>query len=130
MIADPVLTLTNSGIINLQVNITDMPAIDDIDNDGDLDILVYNFAIGGFIRYHKNMSMEKTGTCNTLDYELVSRNWGFFEECECYYAFQTFGETCPPLSQGRIMHPGGKSLLLIDMDNGIGTGVETDRALR
>jgi hypothetical protein len=119
LIADPVLTLTASGLINLQVNITDMPSIDDIDGDGDLDILVYNFAIGGFIRHHQNLSVEKTGTWDLLDFELVSRNWGYFEECDCYamYAFEQLGETCEDVLSGRVMHPGGKSLLLIDMDN-------------
>ncbi len=118
LVADPVLTLGSSGMINLQVNITDVPAIDDVDGDGDLDVLVYNYAIGGFIRYHKNMSVERSGSCGLLDFELVSRNWGFFEECDCHvYAFEEFGETCGDLAQARVMHPGGKSLLLIDMDN-------------
>lgn len=116
--ADPLLTLSASGIINLQVNITDIPSIDDVDGDGDLDILVYNFAIGGFIRYHQNMSVEKTGKCGALDFELVNREWGYFEECICMlYAFEYYGESCSSLTSGRIMHPGGKSLLLLDMDN-------------
>jgi len=118
LIADPVLTLTSSGLINLQVNITDVPAIDDIDGDGDLDILVYNFALGGFIRHHQNMSVENTGSCGSIEYELVSREWGYFEECDCMlYAFLEYGESCEDFSSGRIMHAGGKSLLLIDMDN-------------
>ncbi len=118
LIADPVLTLTSSGLINLQVNITDVPAIDDVDGDGDLDILVYNFALGGFIRYHQNMSIENTGSCGSIEYELVNRQWGYFEECDCMlYAFLEYGESCQDFSSGRIMHAGGKSLLLIDMDN-------------
>ena len=119
LIADPVLTLTSSGVINLQVNITDIPSIDDVDGDGDLDVLVYNFALGGFIRYHQNMSIEKTGNCGEIDFELVSRNWGYFEECDCnkMYAFELLGESCEELLAGRVMHAGGKSLLLIDMDN-------------
>ncbi len=117
LIADPVLTLTPSGIINLQVNVTDIPGIRDLDGDGDLDILVYNFALGGYIRHHKNMSKEKTGACG-IEYELVTRSWGLFEECLCFlYAFLEEGETCDDLIGQRVMHPGGKSLLLIDMDN-------------
>jgi len=38
----PILTIGFSGNINLQVNGTDIPAIDDIDGDGDLDLFVAN----------------------------------------------------------------------------------------
>ncbi len=120
--SDPVYTLTNSGLLNLEVNYTDIPSIDDIDGDGDLDILVYNFALGKDIRFHKNMSMEDFGNPDSLDFKLVDQRWGQFEECNCdQFAFTTLGETCDNLQNGRTKHIGGKSLLLIDMN---GDGVQ------
>jgi hypothetical protein len=115
--ADPVLSEGSSGMINLVVNITDIPSIDDADGDGDLDVLVYNFALGGFIRYHRNMSVENYGDNRALDYRFETRTWGSFEECDCHlYAFTSLGESCTDFASGRRMHPGGKSILLIDMD--------------
>ena len=114
-IADPIYTLGSSGDINLQVNGTDIPGIADIDNDGDLDILVYNFSTGGHIRFHKNLSIETQGNCDTLRFQRVEWEWGAFEECECdYFAFE--GKTCEEVENGRLLHAGGKSMLLIDVD--------------
>jgi hypothetical protein len=107
-------TFSNDRFINLQVNVTDIPGIADEDNDGDLDIFVYNFATGGFIRFHKNLSMEMFGTCDSLYFELNDREWGAFEECDCEVVVFD-GETCPGIN-GRLEHAGGKSLLLFDFD--------------
>lgn len=115
-VANPIYTLGISGSdINLQVNGSDIPGIADIDNDGDLDILVYNFSVGGFIRYHKNLSMETQGNCDTLRFQRVESEWGNFEECECdYFAFNS--QTCEEVVKGRTMHAGGKSMLFLDVD--------------
>ncbi len=112
--ADPLLTNGFSGKINLIVNASDVPAITDIDSDGDVDILVYNFAIGGYIRYNKNLSMELFGNADSLEYEIHTRTWGEFAECSCNdFAFG--GATCNN-NGGRVTHAGGKALLAIDTD--------------
>ena len=114
-VADPLLTTGFSGKINLIANAADVPAISDIDSDGDYDILVYNFAIGGHIRYNKNLSMELFGHADSLEYEISTRTWGEFEECDCnLFAFN--GETCEGLANGKVMHAGGKALLAYDDD--------------
>ncbi|MCF6359850.1 MAG: T9SS type A sorting domain-containing protein [Cyclobacteriaceae bacterium] len=96
-----------SGQINLQVNSSDLPAITDVDNDGDLDILTFNFSIGGTIEFHKNLSVENSGACG-LEFNRVTRRYGDFEECTCdTYTFGT--DDCP--TTGRIAHSGGRAIL-------------------
>lgn len=65
--------------IPLYVSSVDIPAIDDIDGDGDLDILTFN-AQGTNIEYHKNLSIENNNTCDSLTYELRNKCWGFVKE--------------------------------------------------
>lgn len=111
----PLLTHWYNGSINLQVNGTDIPAIDDIDEDGDLDIIVAQFVGYGSMEFHKNMSMERTGRCDSLQLNWITTKWGNFEECDCgRYAFD--GKDCS-LSGGRTQHDAGKSLLTLDLNN-------------
>jgi hypothetical protein len=56
---------------------TDYIAIDDLDNDNDLDILTMNQA-GNKVNYFKNISIEKGFTNDTLIYELTDDCWGRF----------------------------------------------------
>ncbi|MEJ2004995.1 MAG: T9SS type A sorting domain-containing protein, partial [Cyclobacteriaceae bacterium] len=110
----PILTQGFNSLINLQLNATDIPAIDDIDNDGDTDILVFRFAGGSTVEWHRNFSIERTGSADSLQLERVTSAWGGFRECICgTFAFNN--EQCPPVS-GRPMHEGGKTLLTIDLD--------------
>jgi len=111
----PLLTKGFTSNVNLKVNESDIPAIDDIDGDGDLDILNVRFVGIGTIEWHKNLSIERTGTCDSLQLERVTQNYGGFEECSC--GKFAFGQTCASLPGGRTQHAGGKTLLTIDMDN-------------
>ena len=102
-----IFTEGGSGQVNLQVNSGDLPSINDIDGDGDLDILVFDFAVGGGVNLHKNMSVERTGQCD-MDLVFETDRYGDFEECTCEtYVFGK--EECP--SSGRLLHSGGKSIL-------------------
>ncbi|MFA5781224.1 MAG: T9SS type A sorting domain-containing protein [Bacteroidales bacterium] len=65
--------------VNLLVTQVDYPAIADIDNDGDLDILTF-FGLGSYIEFHQNMSKESYGNCDSLNYVLQDYCWGNFAE--------------------------------------------------
>ena len=116
LVADPIMTDGSSGVFNLPVNSSDIPGISDVDGDGDLDILVFDFAAGGTIEYHQNQSQETDGTCGNLAFRRVSRRWGGLEECTC--GVYAFGEPCSSAG-GRTAeaeHVGGKSIFLLDYD--------------
>lgn len=66
-------------IANLYVTQVDIPGIDDIDGDGDLDITTFSI-FGNYVEYHRNLSMEQYGTCDSLAYEVRNRCWGNFSE--------------------------------------------------
>ncbi|HZX75208.1 MAG TPA: VCBS repeat-containing protein, partial [Cyclobacteriaceae bacterium] len=106
--------------INLKVNQSDIPAIDDVDGDGDLDVLSLQFAsTDGMVEFHKNMSVENTGKCGPMQLQLNTKSWGSFTECECGQ-FALNGTTCDQLAGGRTEHVGGKALITIDFDhNGV-----------
>lgn len=71
----------------------DYPAIEDIDGDGDLDILAF-WIIGTYIHHHKNMSMELYGNCDSLDFRLNTQCWGYIREGDTSNAI-TMNASCP-----------------------------------
>ncbi|MCB2050483.1 MAG: T9SS type A sorting domain-containing protein, partial [Novosphingobium sp.] len=68
-----------SLVVNLYVSAVDLPAIEDVDGDGDLDLLTFSL-VGSLMEYHKNLSMELYGTCDSLKFELRNKCWGSFVE--------------------------------------------------
>lgn len=57
----------------------DFPAITDIDNDGDIDILSFDQG-GGYVNWYQNFSAENGYGADTLVFELVENCWGGFFE--------------------------------------------------
>lgn len=74
-----ILTDRGVGPTNLYVSSVDIPHIGDLDFDGDLDILTFSI-IGSHVEWHKNNSIEKFGSCDSLDFTLEDDCWGDFSE--------------------------------------------------
>lgn len=121
--ADPLLTQGYRGEINLQVNIIDLPAILDLDGDGDLDIVTFDFASGSNLELHKNLSQEQQGNAEALVFKKITSCWGgIFEGATC--GDFTFGVNCNRQHNGsgggsqaadRIKHV-GSSICLLDLN--------------
>lgn len=104
-----------SGLLNIFVSSIDIPAIVDVNSDGDLDVLTFNI-FGFVIEYYENQSIELTGTCgDTLIYELVDDCWGNIFENGLRKAVQ-FKDTCGTLTgKGQPRHS-GSTVLSFDVD--------------
>jgi hypothetical protein len=109
----------NPNFINLYISSSDIPAIDDVDGDGDLDVLTFSI-IGSYVEYHKNLSMEKYGNCSKLEFQLNNKCWGFFRENMSNNSV-TLDDTCsfninnPERNSGGNKHA-GSTLLTMDVD--------------
>ncbi|PIB36810.1 hypothetical protein BFP72_16085 [Reichenbachiella sp. 5M10] len=112
MIANPLLTNQTTNPINIFLNSTDIPVIEDLDGDGDLDILVFDFATGITIEHHQNLSYDNQGLCD-LTYIKSADSYGGIHVCECSdYVFDTDCKT----TAGRLKHLAGKALLALDQN--------------
>ena len=63
----------------LFVSNVDYPAIDDLDCDGDMDILTFN-SVGGYVELYTNVSLEEGYGKDSLLFELTENCWGGFFE--------------------------------------------------
>jgi hypothetical protein len=72
-------SMPNPLLSNLFVSRVDLPDINDIDGDGDLDVLTFSI-IGETLEYHRNMSVENGFGCDSLVFELKNDCWGHFLE--------------------------------------------------
>ena len=64
-----------TGDVNAEVNPGDIPAIIDVDNDGDLDFLSY-YGDGYYMNWYQNMQVEKGLPKDSVVIRLADRCWG------------------------------------------------------
>ncbi len=65
--------------LNLYVSSADIPAIVDVEGDGDIDILTFHIG-GEHLQYHQNQSMDLYGVPDSLEFVLKNECWGRFRE--------------------------------------------------
>jgi hypothetical protein len=113
-----------TGQVGILGTTVDYPAISDIDGDGAVDILTF-FGLGSYIEYHRNLSVQNYGNCDSLDYKLTSSCWGDFKE-SAYSDSITLNIVCPykkslvPFSCSETEKDPkhvGSTLLTIDLNN-------------
>ncbi|GAA4306241.1 VCBS repeat-containing protein [Nibribacter koreensis] len=105
--------LTYDGTVNLTVGSEDLPAIQDMDDDGDLDILMWEWSGGTKLEYFQNLQVEENLPCAQMKFTKTSSQWGRVTRCvggPCNtYRFN--GEACPSIN-----HVGGSSVLALDLN--------------
>ncbi len=120
LVTSLVLSDYGSSNLNIYVSPVDIPAIADIDYDGDLDILTFSI-LGGFVEYHKNMAIELTGSCDTVAFERSESCWGLFYEGLNSYILNCQNCQCPAIvntnNENLKQKHAGSTLLAIDIDN-------------
>ncbi len=134
-VAKEILYSDNWGTsLSLYVSSSDIPAIVDVDGDGDIDILTFHIG-GEYLRYHQNQSMDLYGHADSLEFELKNECWGTFREDVSTNSVYLNDDTSP-CTTGNVSNPefplveekkagtdkahSGSTILALDID---GSGV-------
>ncbi len=78
-ISNVLTVMTNGAPTNVYSNLDDIPAILDMDGDGDIDILSFEGG-GSYVNFYKNMAVEKNLGLDTFDFVFGDFCWGKFKE--------------------------------------------------
>lgn len=98
---------------NLYVTSTDIPGIEDIDGDGDLDIITFSI-LGGFVEYYRNIAVDSGYSLDSLIFYYADGCWGKFKEGMSGNDID-LGETCPRVGKTAKKHS-GSTILPWDID--------------
>ncbi len=119
----PLTSIYSSGSGRLFSPKTDVPAIVDVDLDGDLDVITFS-VLGNSVEWHRNLAVETLNRCDTMMLALETSCWGhFFEGNEDNSAFIEDTVNCelvnfnPSAINGRSSERhAGSTILLLDLN--------------
>jgi FG-GAP-like repeat/Secretion system C-terminal sorting domain len=111
-------------VLPLYSSKSDLPAIDDVDGDGDLDFITFQLS-GTKVEWHKNLSVESTGGLGSLVFKRQSRCFGHFEEdafdCTALIGRVPCGtgerDAAEEFEDAKIALHSGSTILSLDLDN-------------
>ena len=107
----------NGFAVNLYVSNVDIPAIVDVNFDGDLDVLTYQIT-GNYVEYYENQSEERGYGSDSLIYNLIDNCWGDFYESS-FSNVDSLNVKCPfqlvqQVTNGRLHS--GNALIAFDFN--------------
>ncbi|MGI4834510.1 MAG: T9SS type A sorting domain-containing protein [Janthinobacterium lividum] len=119
----PSFTLTNNELsfpvgngytANFNIGAYNLPAIQDVNGDGKLDILTYDFYGSTLLELYLNASPDACGGVSTFN--RVSTYWGQLQvSCVSCNSYQLMGDTSPCATY-RTDHSQGHNVLLLDLN--------------
>lgn len=118
-VSDPYVfsSLFGGTVANLYVSKVDIPDINDIDGDGDLDVLTFSI-LGDRLEYHQNMSVELGYGCDSLKYQAANLCWGHFLETGVSTNTCILFDTCNTnVPNPKGLKHAGSTVLSLDLNN-------------
>lgn len=109
--------LSVSGSVNAYCNPGDVPAVVDIDNDGDLDFLAYD-VFGSTVSFYKNEQVEDGLPCDSIRIKLRDNCWGkFYQGYQLpYHLNYSCDNSDLSFGPGEKKTHTGNAICLLDMD--------------
>jgi hypothetical protein len=113
--------VSNGTPTPIPANPVDIPAFVDVNKDGDLDILQFDF-IGKYMEYYENQSIENTGTPSSNEFFLLADAcWGKFSEDSNSNSINLndncTGGYATPTQDAKLTRHSGSSVLPYDFNN-------------
>ena len=114
LVADPLQAFYYNGYTNIYASPDDYLVVDDIDQDGHLDILNF-WVLGKYVHHLRNYAEEGS----PFDFRLENECWGHFEEAADNNVVTLFSDCSSKSDDDHTRHT-GSSMLLHDFDgNGL-----------